>query len=89
MQTTPTPGLLHHLSDLLQQRAQPQPQPQVADERSPAPRKMVTAQRTAHEAVGQQRGTPVAPQGNTQSRSAAPETPTRDIPRGSFLNIVV
>ncbi len=87
MQTTPTTGLLHQLSDLLQPRVQPQPQ--ATDERTPPPRKMVTAPRTVHEATAQTRNLPAGPHDRPTSRSQAPDVPTRDIPRGSFLNIVV
>ena len=84
MQTTPTPGLLHQLSELLQPRAQPQ----VPDERTPPPRKMVTAQRTVQQPVTQRRATPAVPQ-KAQGQEGAPETPARNVPRGTFLNIVV
>ncbi len=86
MQTTPTPGLLHQLSEFLQPRAQPQPQPQVANERTPSPRKMVTAQRTVHQPVDQRK--PAVPQ-RAQGREDSGSEPPRNVPRGTFLNIVV
>lgn len=86
MQTTPTPGLLHQLSELLQQRAQAQPQPQVANEPTVSPRKMVTAQRTVHQPADQ-RG-PVVPHRAEHGEDSESEPP-RNVPRGTFLNIVV
>lgn len=86
MQTTPTPGLLHQLSDLLQPRVQPEPQPQAANERTPPPRKMVTAQRAVHQPVSQRK--PGAPQG-ARDREDSESGPPRNVPRGTLLNIVV
>ncbi len=82
MQTTPTPGLLHQLSDLLQPRVQPQ----VVDERMPPPRKMVTAQRTVQQPTTERRPAPDVPQ---KARTPSAQAPSRNVPRGTFLNIVV
>ena len=86
MQTTPTPGLLNQLSDLLRPAAAPEPQPQVANERTPAPRKMVTAQRPVHQGVDQRKS---AAQHRAQAREGSGSEPPRDTPRGTLLNIVV
>ncbi len=86
MQTTPTPGLLHQLSDLLKPRVQPEPQPQAANERTPPPRKMVTAQRTVHQPVNQRK--PAVPH-RLQDREGSESGPPRNVPRGTLLNIVV
>ena len=87
MQTTPTPGLLHQLSELLQ----PRTQPQATDDRTPPPRRMVTAQRAVDTPLDQRTPASTVPQ-HVQG-GGSPDTPrpdtARNVPRGTFLNIVV
>ena len=89
MQTTPVPGLFHQLSELLQ----PRPQPNPAADRNGAlpPRKMVTGQGAVHGSSAQRQPAPTGTRlpGRATAQAALPAEPDRNLPRGSFLNIVV
>ena len=88
MQTTPTPGLLHQLTDLLQPRVQREPQPQGTSENTPPPRKLVTPQRAVYQPVSERKAG-VRPQGALPDQDGSESGPRRNVPRGTFLNIVV